>query len=75
MIVGLVDERTGVAFPAAQHAAVRADGQAFAARVAQAKQAMGPTMRDGDNGGVISCLVVAAHELTPLAESVGPEHG
>lgn len=75
MLVGLVDERPGSTFPAATDEAVRADGRAFATAIAEARQAMAPSVRDGDNGAVISCLVVSAHDLTPLVDPAGAEHG
>lgn len=60
MVVALVDERAPI--PATVDAAARADGAALAARVREIHRELAPTMRDDDNGGVISALVIAAYE-------------
>ena len=65
MIVALVDER-GV-MPQVTHTASRITGRRLAARVDSAWRECGPSMREGDNGGVINALIVAAHDLTPIA--------
>lgn len=62
MVVALVDERCPL--PLMTPAAVRTEGPALAARVQEIRQAVAPTMREDDNGGVICALVIAAQELT-----------
>lgn len=65
MIVALVDERgtmTTVADPA-----VRETGSRIASLVTKTRSELAPTMSDSDNGGVISALVIAAHNFTEIA--------
>lgn len=69
MIVVLVDERhnmVGVTDPA-----LLETGRLLSASVVKIRQNLAPTMSDGDNGGVISALVIAAHELTEMAAARG----
>ena len=61
MLVALVDERG--AMPETVDPGLRAEGAAIAARVDAIRATAAPTMRDGDNGGVVSALAVAAHTL------------
>ncbi len=58
MVVALVDERHPL--PASSDPAARADGSALAARVQEIRRSVAPTMREDDNGGVISALMIAA---------------
>lgn len=65
MIVALVDERgtmTTVADPA-----VRETGRRVASLMTKTRCELAPTMSDSDNGGVISALVIAAHNFTEMA--------
>lgn len=65
MIVALVDERRTMT--RVVDAAVVETGQALAATVLEVRAELATTMPEGDNGGVISALVIAAHNLTKLA--------
>ena len=65
MVVALVDERQPrSSVPSASDPAVRTDGAALAARLRDTRQLLAPSMREDDNGAVISALVVTAHDLT-----------
>lgn len=69
MVVVLVDERRPL--PTTTPAGVRTEGLALAARVQEIRRAVAPTMREDDNGGVISALVIAAQELTDAGRAGG----
>lgn len=69
MIVALVDERGPMA-PVASDG-VAATGRALAALVSTVHEDIAPTMADGDNGGVINALVIAAHNLTEMTTTHG----
>lgn len=70
MVLALVDE-TGGTIPAVADGVVLADGAAVAAQVHAVRDELAPSMRDGDNGGVISAIVVASHDLV----DGGSDHG
>ena len=69
MVVALVDERGPM--PPAVDDAVRADGVSLAQRVCEIRHEVAPTIRDADNGAVISALVIAAHDLTDVGGFLG----
>lgn len=60
MVVALVDERRPL--PVSADPIVRREGSALAARVQEIHRSVAPTMREDDNGGVISALMIAAQE-------------
>lgn len=62
MIVALIDER-GRSSRVTDEAVLR-DGQALADQVIRIREELAPSMRDGDNGGVISALLTVAHDMT-----------
>lgn len=62
MVVALVDERGMI--PPVTDQAVLALGAELAAHAAQARRELGESMREGDNGGAITSLLIAADSLT-----------
>ncbi|ALE04810.1 hypothetical protein AL755_03785 (plasmid) [Arthrobacter sp. ERGS1:01] len=69
MVVALVDERGTI--PAVTDPAVRNTGATIAHQIQHVRDDLAPSMADGDNGGVINALVIAAHDLTDLGAHSG----